>query len=131
MDVINELMSEVNIHSLEYWQKYVALVFGEVKIKEGIVYSKHDCKIVGFVDLGPVNNTLLNFESSLSDPEPITSVANQMLTYVVRGLFIKLHFPYVIQQVESLFPLAWEVIRTLECAGFKVISITGDGPVSQ
>ena len=115
VDVINQLMSEVNIHSLEDWQKYVALVFDEVKIKEGIVYSKHDCKIVGFVDLGPVNNTLLNFESSLSDPEPITPVAKQMLTFMVRGLFIKLHFPYAHYPTSGitadlLFPLAWEAI---------------------
>ena len=110
-------------------------MFDEVKIKEGIVYSKHDCNIVGFVDLRPVNNTLLNFESSLSDPEPITPVAKQMLTFMVRGLFIKLHFPYAHYPTSGitadlLFLLAWEVIRTLECAGFKVISIIGDG-VSQ
>ena len=135
VDVINQLMSEANIDSLEDWQKYVALVFDEVKIKEGIVYDKHDCKIVGFVDLGPVNNTLLNFESSLSDPEPTTPswpVAKQMLIVMVRGVFIKLHFPYAHYPTSGitadlLFPLAWEVIRTLECAGFKVISITGDG----
>ena len=68
-DVTQQLMSEVRIDSLEDWQKYVALVFDEVKIKEGIVYNKHDCRIIGFVDLGPVNNTLLNFENSLSDSE--------------------------------------------------------------
>ena len=42
-DVTKQLMSEVNIDSLEDWQKYVVLVFDEVKIKEGIVYNKHDC----------------------------------------------------------------------------------------
>ena len=117
-------MSEVNIHSLEDWQKYVALVFDEVKIKEGIVYSKQDCKIVSFVDLGPVNNTLLNFESSLSDPEPITPVAN--ITFMVRGLFIKFCFPYAHYPTSGitaalLFPLAWEVIRTLECTQLQVM----------
>ena len=39
----------MNIDELEDWQKYVAIVFDEVKIKEGIVYNKHDCTIV---DLG-------------------------------------------------------------------------------
>lgn len=133
VDVTNQLMSEANIDGLEDWQKYVALVFDEVKIKEGIVYNKHDCSIVGFVDLGPVNNTLLNFESSLSQSESTTMpVAKQMLTFMVRGLFIKLHFPYAQYPTsgitaELLFPLVWEVIRSLECAGFKVISVTGDG----
>ena len=46
-DVTKQLVPEVNIDSLEDWQKYVALVFDEVKIKEGIVYNKHDCRIIG------------------------------------------------------------------------------------
>ena len=53
-------------------------------------------------------------------------VAKQMLTFMVRGLFIKLQFPYAQYPTsgitaELLFPLVWEVVRTLECAGFKVI----------
>ena len=74
----------------------MALVFDEVRIKEGIVYNKHDCKIVGFIDLGPINNTLLKFENSLSDDsiQPMP-VASHMLTFMVQGLFIHLRFLYV------------------------------------
>ena len=50
VDVTNQLRSETRIDDLEDWQKYVTLVFDEVKIKERIVYNKHDCKIVGFID---------------------------------------------------------------------------------
>jgi len=52
VDVTNQLRSETRIDDLEDWQKYVTLVFDEVKI------NKHDCKIVGFIDLGTINNTL-------------------------------------------------------------------------
>ena len=135
-DVTEQLRSETNIDELEDWQKYVTLVFDEVKIKEGIVYNKHDCKIVGFIDLGPINNILLKFENSLSDvsTQPM-SVASHMLTFMVRGLFIHLQFPYAYYPTDGvtadlLFPIVWEVVRNLECAGFKVISVTGDG-VSQ
>jgi len=133
VDVTKQLRSETNVDELEDWQKYVAIVFDEVKIKEGIVYNKHDCRIVGFIDLGVINNTLLTFENSLSDnsiqPMP---VASHMLTFMVRGLFIRLRFPYAYYPTggitaDLLFPIAWEVVRNLECAGFKVISITGDG----
>ena len=110
----------------------MTLVFDEVKIKEGIVYNKHDCKIVGFIDLGTINNTLLKFESLLSDDsnQPMP-VANHMLTFMVWGLFIHLQFPYAYYPTggitaDLLFPIVWEVVRNLECAGFKVISITGD-----
>ena len=82
--------------------------------------------------MGPVNNTLLNFENSQSDSKPTLPIAKQMLTFMVRGFFIKLWFPYAHYSTAGitanlLFPLAWEVIRNLECAGFKIISITGDG----
>ena len=47
------------MESLEEYQKYVAVVFDEMKIKGGIVYNKHECKIVGFVNLGAVNSTFI------------------------------------------------------------------------
>jgi len=34
VDVTNQLRSEIKIDDLEDWQKYVTLVFDEVKIKE-------------------------------------------------------------------------------------------------
>ena len=55
-------MQEVQIETLQDWQKYVAVIFDEMKIKEGIVFDKHECKIIGFVDLGTVNNALRSFE---------------------------------------------------------------------
>ena len=38
-------MKAVKIEALQEWQKYVAVVFDEVKVKEGIVYNKQDCEI--------------------------------------------------------------------------------------
>ena len=84
-EVTEQLMKEVKIESLQEWQKYVAVVFDEVKVKEGIVYNKHDCRIVGFVDVGDVNNALLEFEKSLSSERGCT-VAKHMLVFMVRGV---------------------------------------------
>ena len=58
-------------------------------------------------------------------------VVNHMLTFMVRRLFIHLQFPYASYPTggitaDLLFPIVWEVVRNLECAGFKLISITGD-----
>ena len=47
-------MNVVNVDKLEDWQKYVAVCFDEVKVKEGIVFDKHECRVVGFVDFGDV-----------------------------------------------------------------------------
>lgn len=133
-EVTDQLLSNVKMSGLEDYQKYVSVVFDEVKIKEGMIYDKHDCRIIGFVDLGGVNSSLESFERSLSqNSESVTpsSVAKQMLVFMVRGLFIKLCFPYAQYPTrgitaDSLFPVAWEVIRHLESVGFKVVSLTGD-----
>ena len=71
-------------------------------------------RIVGFVDLGPINNTLLNFESSLSDSEPAMPIATQMLTFMVRGLFIKLRFPYAQYPKSGIY---CRIIITLSVGG--------------
>ena len=51
---------------------------------------------------------------------------------MVRGIFVKLNFPYVHFATcgitgDVLFPIIWEAIRQLEIIGLKVICITGDG----
>ena len=69
------------------------MVFDEVKVKEGIVYDKHDYKSIGFVDVGDVNNALLDYERSING-ENGRMVAKYMLVFMVRGIFIKLNFPY-------------------------------------
>jgi len=124
-------MKEVQMETLEDWQKYVAVIFDEMKIKEGIVFDKHECKIIGFVDLGTVNNALCSFEQAISDPNDRPHVAKDMLVFMVRGIFIKLNFPYAQYPTrgiaaDCLLPIVWEVVKNLECAGFKVLSLTGD-----
>ena len=44
------------------FQKYVCLLFDEVRIKEDLVYDKHTCRIIGFINLGDVNNQLIRFQ---------------------------------------------------------------------
>lgn len=130
-EVTKQLMDEVKMDSLQEWQKYVAVIFDEMKIKEGIVYNKHECRVVGYVNFGEVNNTLLHFERSLNGEGDDHSVAKHMLVFVVRGVFIRLTFPYAQYpttdlSADLLFPIVWEVVRNLECVGFKVISLTSD-----
>ena len=133
-EVTKQLMDTANMKSLEEHQKYVAVIFDEMRIKDGLVYNKHEARIEGFVDLGKINNSLASFQQSIKEPSsgqsPLT-IAKHMLVFMVRGLFINLEFPYAQYPTsdltaDSLFPLVWEVIRHLEGAGFKVISLTAD-----
>ena len=62
-DVTKQLMCEAKIETLQDWQKYVAVVLDEVKIKEGLVYDKNDCAIIGFTNLGSAHSKSLSKQS--------------------------------------------------------------------
>ena len=52
---------------MEEWQKYVVVLFDEVKIKEDLVYNRNTFELIGFVNLGQFNNQLMSLNSSDND----------------------------------------------------------------
>ena len=60
-------------------------------IREDLVYNKHIGKVIGFTDLGNINNHLLSFERSVNEGE----VTKSILAIMVKGLFTVLKFPYI------------------------------------
>ena len=78
------------------------------------------------------NNRLSAFENSITQSQNTLPVAKQMFTVMAIGTFTNLCFPYSHYPTagitgERLFPIIWENIQALGCAGFKVMSLTGDG----
>ena len=101
-------MTEQLKESLAESHKHVAVVFEEVKIKEGLV----------FVDIGDINSALLSIEGSGSKP----SVAKHILVFLIQGILFKLNFLYAQYltfdlSADLFFPMVWEVVRSLESAG--------------
>ena len=99
-----------------------------MKIKEGLVYNKFSGKIIGFTQLGDVNDSLLRLEQEGECP----SVSKYCLALMVRGIFCNLEFPYahfrtVGVTADLLLPIVDEAVYRLEIRGLKVISITADG----
>ena len=76
------------------WEKLVVLFLDEMYIKEDLVYEKHERVLVGFVDLGSVNDRLLTFEPSLdTDTNESIALAKSVMTFMVRGLVTSLWYP--------------------------------------
>lgn len=65
----DQLADEANLDALEDYQKYVGVIFYEVKIKEGLVFNKYTGQIIGFTDLGEVNNKIAELEQSTDKPQ--------------------------------------------------------------
>ena len=109
---------------------YVVLLVDEIKVKESLVYDKYSCEIVGFVELDDIKHQMSQLEDPTANMLP--PVATHLLTFMVKGLFTSLKFPYAHFPTDALtgdqlFPIVWEAVERLERKKFKVIAITADG----
>ena len=85
-------MKEINV--TEEHHKYIMLCWDEMKIKEGLVFNKHTCELVGFTDIGDINNDLSHLEQDIDSPQS-RDVASHVLLFMVQGLFTRVNFLYV------------------------------------
>lgn len=126
--VDEQLMKEINV--TEERHRYVMLCWDEMKVKEGLVFNKHTCELIGFVDIGDINNDLNCLEHGADSPP--RDVASHMLLFMVRGLFTKTNFPYAHfatknASADTLYPIVWEAVERLQASGLTVIALTSDG----
>lgn len=111
--------------------KYITLVIDEMYIKEGLLYNKHSGALVGFEDLGDINNLIAIFERQ-AESRSTRPIAKCMLTFMVRGLFTSIKFVYAQFPSSSpkgckIFVLVWKAVEHLTRIGFKVLAIVCDG----
>ena len=96
------------------------------------MYDKHSGSLIGFANMGDINNHLINFERSLTDEPGEPSIASSVLVIMVRGLLSKLNFPYAQFAVANLsgdllVDPVWEAISRLERQDIRVLALTCDG----
>ena len=115
--------------------KYIVITLDEMYIREGLVFDKHSGALIGFEDLGDVNNLLAEYEQqheSSDDSFSQRPIAKCMLVFMIRGLFSNLKFVYAQFPATStkghqLFVLLWKAIGRLSRLGIEVLAVTSDG----
>ena len=99
-EVDKQFMEIADISSLSEYQKCVVIILDEMHIKEGLVYDKHSGALVGFTDLGNINNLLTDLERSLASGSGVPTPALSKLClfswctaywYVFNSLMHSLH----------------------------------------
>lgn len=131
--VDKHLMQVAKVNEIEDFQKCIAVIMDEMHIKEDLVFSKHSGNLIGFTNLGNINDLLLRYEHSLeSESNSSTPLAKAMLVFYVRGLFTSVQFPYAQFASKTLsgdliFQPFWEAVFRLERMGFRVTAATADG----
>ena len=129
-DVIKHFLEEIKEYS--DLQKFFGIIFDEMKIKSGLVYNCHSGKIVGFSDIGDMNNELFEFQQRVKNKIDTKPIATSVLTFMVRGLCTSLAYPFAYYAANGftsglLFPCVWEAVNVIETIGLKVRFFTSDG----
>ena len=123
-EVIAELKSQTDCYFDV--QRYVVLLFDEMKIMSNLVFDKVTGELIGFTDLGDPD---LNFGSL----EKTDEIATHALAFLVRGVCTELkfclaHFATTGVTAAQLMPLFWEAVCILETTcNIWVIAATSDG----
>ena len=133
-EVNAQLIKEAKVTTLQDFEKFVAVAFDEVKIREDLVYDKHTGQVVGFINLGNFNHQLHALTEACESCTTFKAdtVATHMLVFMVRGLFTNLEYPYAQFTTTTasgvqLFSVVWDVVQSLEGCGLKVIALCCDG----
>ena len=66
-------------------EKQVILLFDELRIKFGLVYSKSSGRVIGVIELGDMNDELDELKRRMSDNKP-KRLATYVLCFMVKGL---------------------------------------------
>jgi hypothetical protein len=131
-EVDEQLIQAARLMTSPDYHKLIVILIDEMHIKEELVYNKHSGKLLGFVDLGNINNHLVRFEESICEDNDgaIPPLANSMVVFMLKGLFSSFQFTYTQFPCarltgEQLFNIFWESVFRLERIGFKVnLSLT-------
>ncbi len=134
--VILKLKEDMQFSSSSPSQRKVIILMDEMKIKSDLVFNKGSKRLIGFVNLGEVNNDLESLRQSLIDEKSSPKqpdLAESMLVMMVRTIF-KPSFNFPLAQYptsslsgEKLYSIVWEVIEALELNNIQVHAVSCDG----
>lgn len=121
-------MEAADVKTCPEHNKCVLLLLDEMRVREDLVYDKHEGNLIGFTNLGGINDHLDAYEKALGGNEQPPTLAKSLLVFMVRGLFTKLQFAYAqfpcsTLAGEKLFVPFWDAVRRLETCGLKVSAV--------
>ena len=128
-EVDKMLMQAAKVDTCPTREKCTILLLDEMHLREDLVFDKHTGAMIGFANLGDINDHLVQFEKCLMEDKPAPpQLAKTMMVFMVRGLFSSLQFAYAQFPCaelsgELLYDPFWEAVRRVENCGLKVYII--------
>lgn len=124
-DEVIEVLKEMTNSYFDV-QRYIVLLFDEMKISSNLVFDKVTGELIGYLDLGDPD---INFGTL----EKVDKIASNALVFFIRGVCTQLKFSLAYFATDGitsfqLMPLFWEAISVLEVScNLWVIASTSDG----
>ena len=109
-EIINELKNKIKDFS--DIERFMVILFDEMKIQENLVWSKHTGDLIFFVDLGDVN---LNYATL----QETNAIAPHVLVFLLRSAvnpfkFSLANFATKNVTASQIFPLFWKAVAICE-----------------
>ena len=106
-------------------ERFVSIIFDEVKIQEDLAWNKYSGELIGFVDLGDIYT---NF-ATLDD---VKELATHVLVFLVKSIVNPLSYSLATLATTGvksfpIMPKFWKAVLYLEKCGLKAVSCTADG----
>ena len=109
---------------------YVVIAFDKMKIKSSLVYHKNTGRLIGFVELGDLNNEFAHLSQLEDDSTPGDFNFNRKLAthvnlFMVRSISYSLLYPFGYfatagMTASQLYLTTIEAVRVLTALNFKV-----------
>ena len=131
--IISLLCDDSGIDDLPSFKKNVVISFDEMKIKSDLIYRKSTGELVGFTQMGDINEEFASFERTCESTDVSSrQFAAYVLVFMVRGIFSKLAYPFgyfasMGFTADQLYPCVMEATRVLQSIGFMVRALVCDG----
>ena len=118
---LEKLLKEANLSNHPSRNENVCIIFDEMKIKSGLVFSENTGKITGFTELRDINDEIEEFQCRVANKEE-PRMASHVLVLMVQEIFSSLQQPLAYYPGNGLSGYQlWHVITDfLESYGFKV-----------
>ena len=127
--LLEKICKDIEFDTLPAFKKNVSVVFDKMKIKSGLVYTSKGT-LVGFCDLGELNNGLQRFQQMSTDLSKPT-IASHVFAVMVRGIFTRLQSPFgyfpCTAMSDQLYNIIWEGVEMLHTVGLHVRAFVSDG----
>ena len=121
--VLEDLVKKTSTFS--HIERYIIILFDEMKIQEDLVWDKHTGELIGFVDLGDTEVNHATMKNS-------QTLASHVLVFLVKSVINPLSYSIATYATTGatcvqLFPIFWKAVAALENINLKVIAATADG----